>query len=103
MTWTWYGANTALTLSENKYNISILTFYHIGDVCVMLPKLAFYININTIIFFGQKKKTKKRRKKRNALLSVKRSVAVKVFWKNTTRNEMEVWRFFQKPVGLDLY
>jgi hypothetical protein len=61
---------------------------------------------NNNYFFGRKrKKRRKKRKKKKRICKFKsnEAAAVKVFWKNTTRSVAEVWRFFQKPGGLDLY
>jgi hypothetical protein len=55
-------------------------------------------------FFPRKRKEKKRNEEKKICLSHSNgAAAVKVFWKNTTRSAAEVWRFFQKPAGLDLY
>jgi hypothetical protein len=55
--------------------------------------------------FSPKREKEKRAKgeKKDMQVQSNGAAAVKVFWKNTTRSVAEVWRFFQKPGGLDLY
>jgi hypothetical protein len=59
---------------------------------------------NNNIFSTEKEKRKDGRRKKDMQVEESCSGGCQGFLeKNTTRSVAEVWRFFQKPAGLDLY
>jgi len=58
---------------------------------------------HTIIPPKREEKKERRKKEKDGISTGRLKRAVKLFWQNTTLRETEVWRFWQKPVGLELY